>query len=131
MIDYVIRNARVAGRHDAARASIAEAFAALEQGCDLAFAAELHRTRALLLLRAGAAERAAAEADLSRALKIARQQEAPSLELRAARNLALVLTERGERQQAADLLAPVYGWFTEGFDTADLIEAKTLLDELT
>ena len=63
-------------------------------------------------------------------LRIARQQEALSLELRAARDLASMLAERGERQQAADLLAPVYAGFTEGFDTADLKEAKALLDEL-
>ena len=74
--------------------------------------------------------RPAAEADLRGALNIARQQEAPSLELRAARDLASMLAERGERQQAADLLAPAYGRFTEGFATADLEEAKALLDEL-
>ena len=70
------------------------------------------------------------EADLRAALTIARQQEAPSLELRAARDLASMLAERGERQQAADLLAPVYDAFTEGFATADLEDAKALLDEL-
>jgi adenylate cyclase len=119
-----------AGRHDEARASIDKAFTALAHGRDVAFAAELHRMRAVLSLGGGAGERDAAEADLRRALKIARQQEAPSLELRAARNLASMLAERGERQQAADLLAPVYGGFTEGFATADLKEAKALLDEL-
>ena len=119
-----------AGRHDEARASIGKAFTALAQGRDVAFAAELHRVRAALSLGGGAGERDAAEADLRCALKIARQQEAPSLELRAARDLASMLAERGERQQAADLLAPVYGGFTEGFATADLKEAKALLDEL-
>jgi predicted ATPase len=119
-----------AGRPDEARTSIAQAFAALAQNRDVAFAAELHRTRAVLSLRAGAGERGAAEADLRRALQIARQQEAPSLQLRAARDLARVLAERGERSQAADLLAPIYAWFTEGFDTPDLKEAKALLDEL-
>ncbi len=74
-----------AGRHDEARASIGKAFTALAHGRDLAFAAELHRMRAVLSLCGGAGERDAAEADLRRALKIARQQEAPSLELRAAR----------------------------------------------
>jgi class 3 adenylate cyclase/predicted ATPase len=119
-----------AGRHDEARASIGRAFTALAHGRDLAFAAELHRIRAVLALGGGAGERAAAEADLREALQIARQQEAPSLELRAARDLASMFAERGERQQAAELLAPVYGWFTEGFDTADLKDAKALLDEL-
>ena len=119
-----------AGRHDEARASIGKAFESLAHGRDVAFAAELHRMRAVLALGRGAGERDAAEVDLRSALNIARQQEAPSLELRAARDLASMLAERGERQQAAELLAPVYGWFTEGFDTADLKDAKALLDEL-
>ena len=119
-----------AGRHDEAKASIAEAFAALEHGGDLALAAELYRLRAELLTRAGARERGAVEADLLRALEIAGQQEALSLQLRAARDLAALWAERGERQQAADLLAPIYGAFTEGFDTLDLVESKALLDDL-
>ena len=67
---------------------------------------------------------------LKRALEIARQQQAPSLQLRAARDLARLWAERGERQQAADLLAPIYGAFTEGFDTLDLQESKALLEAL-
>jgi predicted ATPase len=93
-------------------------------------ASELHRKRAALVLYTGAGDRGAAEVDLRRALEIARQQKAKSLELRAARDLARVLAERGERQQAADLLSPVYDGFTEGFDTLDLKEAKALLDQL-
>ena len=60
-----------------------------------------------------------------------RQQQAKSLELRTATSLARLWQQQGKRQDAYDLLAPVYGWFTEGFDTADLIGAKALLDELT
>jgi predicted ATPase len=119
-----------AGRHDEARASIGRAFTALAHGRDVAFAAELHRMRAALALRGWADGRATAAADLRRALEIARQQEAPSLQLRAARDLARLLAEDGERRQAADLLAPIYVGFTEGFDTADVREAKALLDEL-
>jgi predicted ATPase len=119
-----------AGRHEEARSSIVKGFASLALGHHSAFAAELHRTRAMLLLSVDREERAAAAADLRRALDIARRQGAPSLELRAARDLARLLAEQGERQQAADLLAPVYGQFTEGFDTLDLIEAETLLDGL-
>lgn len=119
-----------AGRHDEAGASIAGAFSVLAHGHHSYFAADLHRMRAVLLLRADAKERDAAEADLRRALAIAREQEAPALQLRAAHDLARVLAERGERQQAADLLAPIYAGFTEGFDTADLIEAKALLEQL-
>ena len=118
-----------AGRHDEAWAHIAKAFAALANVGDLSFAAELHRTRAALLLRAGGSGHDAAETDLKRAMEIARQQEALSLQLRAARDLARLLAERGERQQAADLLAPIYSAFSEGFETLDLVEAKTLLDE--
>ncbi len=120
----------LAGRHDKAKTGIAEAFAALEHGRDLALAAELYRSRAAVLSRADARERNAVEADLRRALEIARQQEALSLQLRAARDLAVLWAERGERHRAADLLAPIYGAFTEGFDTLDLVESKALLDEL-
>jgi predicted ATPase len=67
---------------------------------------------------------------LQRALAVARRQEAKSLELRAAMSLARLWQQQGKRQAAHDLLAPVYGWFTEGFDTADLQEAKVLLKEL-
>src|SRR5262249_34507605 len=111
-----------AGRHDEARSRIVKAFAGLALGHHAAFAAELYRTRAMLLLRIDREEHGAAATDLRRALGIARQQEAPSLQLRAARDLARLLAEQGERLQAADLLAPVFGRFTEGFDTPDLIE---------
>jgi predicted ATPase len=63
-------------------------------------------------------------------LAVSRDQAARSLELRAATSLARPWAEQGRRAEARDLLAPVYGWFTEGFDTADLKEAKALLDEL-
>jgi predicted ATPase len=68
---------------------------------------------------------------LQQAIRIAQDQHAISLELRAATSLARLWGEQGRRTEARDLLAPVYGWFTEGFDTADLKEAKALLDELT
>jgi predicted ATPase len=119
-----------AGMHDESRANIGKAFSALTRNGDLAFAAELHRMRATLLLRAERSAQEAAETDLRRALEIGQQQEALSLELRAARDLALLLAEGGERQQATDLLAPVYGKFTEGFETLDLKEAQALLDAI-
>ncbi len=71
------------------------------------------------------------EACFRQAIRIAQAQQAKSLELRAARDLARLWGDRGRRAEARDLLAPVYGWFTEGFDTADLEEGKALLDELT
>ena len=73
---------------------------------------------------------AEAVAWFQQALDTARSQQAKSLELRAATSLAQLWADQGKRAEAYDLLAPVYGWFTEGFDTADLKEAKTLLDEL-
>ena len=71
------------------------------------------------------------EAYFERALAVARQQQAKSWELRAAMSLARLWRDQGKVQQARELLAPVYGWFTEGFDTLDLKEAKALLEELT
>ena len=73
---------------------------------------------------------AKAEDYFERALTVARQQQAKSWELRAAMSLARLWRDRGKQQQACELLAPVFGWFTEGFDTRDLKEAKALLDEL-
>ena len=120
-----------AERHDEAMLSIQKAFAALERGHEVALTAELHRLRGTLFLSGNSKQRDAGEADLRRALEIAREQEAPSLQLRAARDLASQLAERGERRQASKLLVPIYNWFTEGFDTKDLIEAKALIEELT
>jgi predicted ATPase len=75
-------------------------------------------------------EYAAAEDNYHRALAVARQQQAKFWELRAALSLARLWRDQGKLQQARELLAPVYGWFTEGFDTRDLKEAKALLEEL-
>ena len=74
---------------------------------------------------------AKAEAHFERALAVARAQQAKSWELRAAMSMARLWREQGKRDEARDLLAPVYGWFTEGFDTPDFKQAKALLDELT
>ena len=82
-----------------------------------------------MLLRQGQSE--AAEELYRKALSIAEAQEAKLWELRASVSLARLWGEQGRRVEARDLLAPVYGWFTEGFDTADLKAAKALLDELT
>jgi len=92
------------------------------------FAAELNRHKGQLLLRQGHVE--AAEELYHKALRIAREQETKLWELRAAASLARLRRDQGRRGEARDLLTPVYGWFTEGFDTADLKEAKALLDEL-
>jgi len=90
--------------------------------------AGLNMHKGQLLLRQGHSE--AAERLYSKALRIAQQQEAKLWELRAAVSLARLRRDQGRRTEARDLLAPVYGWFTEGFDTPDLKEAKALLNEL-
>ena len=77
-----------------------------------------------------ATDAAKAEAYFERALSVARKQQAKSWELRTAMSMARLWRDQGKRDEARDLLAPVYGWFTEGFETLDLKEAKTLLDEL-
>jgi predicted ATPase len=92
---------------------------------------EFNRLRGQLLLSRSMENDVRAEACFRRAIDIARRQSAKSWELRAATSLARVWAEQGERQKANDLLAPVYNWFTEGFDTADLKDAKALLDELS
>ena len=114
----------------------AAALAALREGLDTAGAtgehfwdAELHRLSGTVLLTENKLDEA--QASLQQAIRIAQVQQAKSLELRAATSLARLWGERGRREEARNLLAPVYGWFTEGFDTADLKEAKAVLDELT
>jgi predicted ATPase len=119
-----------AGRHGDAEARMDKAFEALARGQHLAFAAELHRTRGVIALRAAASAGHEAEAEFRRAMEIARSQEALSLQLRAARDLARLLADAGERHQATDLLMPIHGAMTEGFDTPDAKEVKALIGEL-
>jgi predicted ATPase len=92
--------------------------------------AELHRLKGELM-RASGAEISKVEDSLLFALQIADRQDARSLKLRSATSLARLWADQGRRTEAYDLLAPVYGWFTEGFDTADLKDAKALLEELS
>jgi TOMM system kinase/cyclase fusion protein len=92
--------------------------------------AELHRLKGQLLLQQSSSNASEAESCFHQAISIAQHQSAKSWELRAATSLAKLWRSQGKRDEARELLAPVYSWFTEGFDTADLIDAKTLLDEL-
>ena len=92
--------------------------------------AELHRVSGEIALMGGNPDVEKAEAYLQYAVSVARQQQAKSWELRAATSLARLWRDQGKRDEARELLAPVYGWFTEGFDTLDLKQAKALLDEL-
>ena len=95
------------------------------------YAPGLHRLEGELLLRRSAPAADEAERCFVRAIELARGREEKSLELRAATSLARLFSSCGRRADARALLAPVYGWFTEGFDTADLRAAKTLLNELS
>jgi predicted ATPase len=92
--------------------------------------AELYRLRGELLLARSPSDQAGAEASFSKALDVAREQSAKSFELKATTSLARLWQQQGRKEEARELLAPVYDWFTEGFDTRDLKEARALLDEL-
>ena len=109
--------------------ALAEAHTLVEQQEERYWEAEICRLRGVLLLRQTMPPQAEAEAWLQRALDVARRQEAKSLELRAAMSLSRLWQQQGKQAEARELLAPVYGWFTEGFDTADLQDAKALLEE--
>jgi predicted ATPase len=116
---------------DNARRCIGDAIDKVEMSNEKWCEAEVHRIAGEIALKSQLApETEKAEAYFDRALAVARQQQAKSWELRAAMNLARLWRSQGKPQQARELLAPVHGWFTEGFDTLDLKEAKTLLDEL-
>jgi len=109
---------------------LAEALTAFEASGQGDMLAEAHRLQGELLLRQPSPDAAQAEGCFQQALTIARRQQAKSWELRAATSLARLWQQQGKRTEAYELLAPIYGWFTEGFDTADLQEAKALLDAL-
>ena len=119
----------VTGQIEEGLTLLEEALQIVERTGERWLEAELHRQKGELLLRQGHSE--AAEELYCKALDIAREQEAKLWELRAAASLARLRRDQGRRGDARDLLAPIYDWFTEGFDTPDLKEAKVLLDELT
>jgi predicted ATPase len=110
--------------------ALAEAHTLVEQHEERYWEAEVYRLRGVLLLQQLGTSQAEAETWLQRALDVARRQEAKALELRAAMSLARLWQQQGKRTVAYELLAPIHNWFTEGFDTADLQEAKALLEAL-
>ena len=118
------------GKPEAALASVAAGLETVEKTGGAPLEAELHRLKGEALL-AGAGTVSEAETAIEKGIDVARRQNAKSWELRAATSLARLRRQQGRQQEAVALLAPIYGWFTEGFDTADLKEAKTLLDKLT
>jgi class 3 adenylate cyclase/predicted ATPase len=119
------------GQLDEARACINQAMSMIETTRERWFETEGNRIAGEIALRSATMGPAKAQAYFEHALSIARQQQAKSWELRAAMSMARLWRDQGRRNEARDLLAPVYGWFTEGFDTRDLKEAKALLKELS
>jgi predicted ATPase len=120
----------IRGEPEAGLTALAEALALVDTTGERVWEPALYRLKGELLLQQSSDNHLEAETCFHHALEVARTQQAKSFELRAATNLARLWQQHGKRQDAYDLLAPVYHWFTEGFDTADLQEAQALLDEL-
>jgi predicted ATPase len=118
------------GKLDDAWRCISEATTTAEPTKERVWEADIQRIAGDIALMSSQPDAAKAEAYYERALAIAREQQTKSWELRAAMSMARIGRSQGKLQQARELLAPVYGWFNEGFDTRDLKEAKTLLEEL-
>jgi predicted ATPase len=121
---------RKAGQTEEGLRVVAEALSEGDETGQRYYEAELHRLQGELLLAQAGNNRTVAEACFHQGISIARSQQAKSLELRAATSLARLWQQQGKREEARQVLAAVYNWFTEGFDTADLKDAKALLDEL-
>jgi len=119
------------GRFDDAWRCLGETLTAIETTKEEWCEAEVNRIAGEIALMSPEPDTTKAEAYFERALAVARQQQAKSWELRAAMSMARLWRDQGKRTEAGNLLAPIYGWFTEGFDTLDLKEAKVLLDALT
>ena len=129
-LSYLARANAELGKFDDAWRCIGEAMTTIETTKERLWEADIHRTAGDIALMSPEPDTANAEQYFDRALSIARVQQAKSWELRAATSMARLWRDQGKPQQARELLAPVYGWFTEGFDTLDLKEAKALLDTL-
>ena len=129
-LSYLARAHAELGQFDDAWRCIGEALTAVETTKETWCEAEVNRIAGEIALKSPQPDTAKAEAHFERALAVARAQQAKSWELRAAMSMARLWRDQGKREEARELLAPVYGWFTEGFDTFDLKEAKALLDEL-
>ena len=118
------------GQFDDAWCCLSEAMAAIERTGETWFEVDVYRIAGEIARQSPNHAMAKAETYFEHALAVARQQQAKSWELRAVMSLARLWRDQGKVQQARELLAPVYGWFTEGFDTKDLKEAKALLEQL-
>jgi predicted ATPase len=113
------------------QSALAEALSAAEKNEVCHYEAEMHRLKGELLLKMNDANAAEAQSCFGRAIEVSRTQSAKSLELRATTSLARLLAKQGKRDEAHTMLAEIYNWFTEGFDTTDLKDAKALLEELS
>jgi predicted ATPase len=129
-LSYLARAYAQPGQFDDAWRCIGEARTAMQTTKESWYEAEVNRVAGEITLLSPEPDTAKAEAYFERAVAVARAQQAKSLELRAAMSMARLWRDQGKRDEARDLLAPVYGWFTEGFDTLDLREAKALLEEM-
>lgn len=129
-LPYLARCHAELGQFEEAWRCIDEAMRAAETTKETWCEAEIHRTAGEITLISPAPDAAKAQAYFERAIAISREQTAKFWELRAAMSLARLWSDQGRRQQAHELLAPVYGWFTEGFDTRDLEQAKALLEQI-
>jgi class 3 adenylate cyclase/predicted ATPase len=130
-MSYLARAYADLGQFDSAWRCLGDAMSAAETTKERWYEAEIYRVAGEIALLSPSPDMVEAEDYFERALAIARAQQARSWELRAATSLARLWREEGRRQEARDCLAPVYGWFTEGFDTADLRQARALLDALS
>ena len=130
LLSYLARAYAALGQFDDAWCCAGEAMAKAEATRERCTDAEIHWAAGEIALLSPEPDTAKAKAHFEGALAIAREQRAKSWELRAAMSMARLYRDQGKREEARDLLAPVYGWFTEGFDTLDLKEAKALLDAL-
>ena len=129
-LSYLAKANAEIGQFDDARRCIGEAMAAVATAKERWCEAEVNRIAGKIALLSLEPDAARAEEYFERALAVARAQQAKSWELRAVISMARLWRDQGRRDEARDLLAPLFGWFTEGFDTRDLKEAKLLLDEL-
>src|ERR1035438_7806842 len=129
-LSYLARAYTELGKFEDAWRCIGDAMTAVETTKEKWCEAEVHRLAGEIALMSPEPDAAKAQACFERALAVARAQQAKSWELRTAMSMARLWRDQGKRDEAHDLLAPIYGWFTEGFDTLDLKEARALLDEL-
>jgi predicted ATPase len=129
-MSYLAKAHAMLGRFDEAQRCIDQAISAMEVTGEKVWTAEVHRLAGEIILASPCPDSGKAKAYFERALAVSCAQQAKSWELRAAMSMARLWRDQGKRDEARNLLAPVYGWFTEGFDTLDVKEAKKLLDEL-